>query len=471
MKRLFQALVLLALGAAGTAVALGALRFNHQATLYRTEKVKRDNIRATVTATGTLEPEELVDVGAQVAGKIMRLGQVPPDASVIREWATLIVSTGPGFSPAVSAPAVGAVPVITLLGAADSATTGKTIDWCTRVVKDTLLAEIDPALYKARLTQAEANLIQAEANVEQTDAKLRQYERDWHRAQAMHATRALGDSDYDAARSNYETTKASLGVARAQVKVCQAALEEARANLGYTRIVSPVDGVIIDRRVNIGQTVIASLNAPSLFLIAKDLKRMEIWASVNEADIGQVRKGQEVTFTVPAYPQEKFKGEVAQIRMNAAMNSSVVTYTVVVRFANEDEKLLPYLTASLQFEVEQRKQVLALPNSVLRWRPQLAQVAPEYRAEWAPRLKRRSQEGDRPRGTRDSQERLTVWLADGQGFVVPREVLVGLTDGLSTEVLGGLEESEEVVSGVERVADTSRGVLLEGFGKMKQGSP
>jgi HlyD family secretion protein len=471
MKRLFQALVLLALGAAGTAVAVGALRFSHDATVYRTEKVKRDNIRATVTATGTLEPEELVDVGAQVAGKIMRLGQVAAPAPVVAQWAAFILSTGPGFSQGACLPSVGAVPAVTVLGAADSAVAGKTLDWCSRVVKDTLLAEIDPALYRARLTQAEANLIQAEANVEQTDAKLRQYERDWRRAQTMHAAKAIGDSDYDAARSNYETTRASLGVARAQVNVCQAALEEARANLGYTRIVSPVDGVIIDRRVNIGQTVIASLNAPSLFLIAKDLRRMEIWASVNEADIGQIRKGQEVTFTVPAYPQEKFKGEVGQIRMNAAMNSSVVTYTVVVRFTNEQEKLLPYLTASLQFEVEQRKQVLALPNAVLRWRPQPAQVAPQYRAEWAPRLRRRNPEGDKPRSARDSQERLTVWLADGQGFVVPREIQVGLTDGLSTEVLAGLEDGAEVVSGVERVTDTSRGVFLEGFGKMKQGNP
>src|SRR5262249_20104205 len=154
------------------------------------------------------------------------------------------------------------------------------------------------------LAQADANVIQAEANVEQTRAKLRQYEREWARAQQMRFGKAITEIEYDLARSNFETTKAAIDVAKATVKTAQAAQQEAKANLESTTIKSPVKGVVIARRVNTGQTVIASLNAPSLFLIAKDLERMEIWASVNEADVGQVHRGQVVKFTVAAYPRD-----------------------------------------------------------------------------------------------------------------------------------------------------------------------
>ena len=148
----------------------------------------------------------------------------------------------------------------------------------------------------------------------------------------------------------------------------------ARTNLGYTTIKSPVRGVIIDRRVNIGQTVVASLNAPSLFLIAKDLRRMQVWASVNEADIGHIRLDMPVRFTVDAYAGETFHGKVTQIRMNATMTQNVVTYTVVVTTDNSNGKLLPYLTANVQFEMDQRSDVLLVPNAALRWKPQASQM-------------------------------------------------------------------------------------------------
>ena len=166
--------------------------------------------------------------------------------------------------------------------------------------------------------------------------------------------------------------------------VAKANLEEASVNLGYTTIRSPVKGVILDRRVNIGQTVVASLNAPSLFLIAKDLSRMEIWASVNETDVGSIHVGQGVRFTVGAFPHDTFRGKVAQIRLNASMSQSVVTYTVVVEVENRSGKLLPYLTARLQFEVEERHDVLLVPNAALRWQPSARHVIPEARAATRP---------------------------------------------------------------------------------------
>src|SRR5207249_3200763 len=173
----------------------------------------------------------------------------------------------------------------------------------------------------------------------------------------------------------YETSKSALAVGEASVAQARAALQQAEINLGYTTIRSPVKGVIVDRRVNVGQTVVASLNAPSLFLIAKDLTRMQIWASVNEADIGQIHAGQAVRFSVDAFPHQTFRGDVAQIRLNANMTQNVVTYTVVVNTDNTNGKLLPYMTANLNFELSQRNDVLLVSNSALRWRPQIQQVA------------------------------------------------------------------------------------------------
>ena len=176
--------------------------------------------------------------------------------------------------------------------------------------------------------------------------------------------------------ANYESAKATLAVSESALVVARADLEEATVNLGYTTIRSPVKGIILDRRINIGQTVVASLNAPSLFLIAKDLSRLEIWSSVNETDIGSIHEGQTVRFTVGAFPRDNFEGKVSQIRLNASMTQNVVTYTVVISVDNAAGRLLPYLTARLQFEVEARKGVLLVPNAALRWQPRVAGCRP-----------------------------------------------------------------------------------------------
>jgi HlyD family secretion protein len=195
--------------------------------------------------------------------------------------------------------------------------------------------------------------------------------------------------------------------------------------------------VIIDRRVNIGQTVVSSLNAPSLFLIAKDLGRMQVWVSVNEADIGSIHAGQPVTFTVDAYSGQVFHGVVNKVRLNAAMTQNVVTYTVEVTTENPDGKLLPYLTANAKFEVQHDSDVLVVPNAALRWSPQPEQVV----------------EGARAAGGADSARRMgTLWVTEGTR-VRPLPVHVGPSDGTVTEVRGdGVQEGLQVVIG-DRPAD------------------
>jgi HlyD family secretion protein len=238
----------------------------------------------------------------------------------------------------------------------------------------------------------------------------------------------------------------------------QANLRRAQTNLGYCTIKSPVDGIIIDRRVNVGQTVVSSLNTPSLFLIAKDLKRMQVWASVNEADIGQIHSGQSVRFTVDAYPNQPFEGVVApdQPRLNASMNQNVVTYTVVVNTDNSNGKLLPYLTADLQFEVARHEKVLYVPNAALRWRPSPERLAasglPAMPAETINAAAKHVEQPE-PDGTSSGEG--TLWVADGQK-VRPLKVRTGLSDGTHTEVAASdLPEGAPIVIGEEFVAGGS----------------
>jgi HlyD family secretion protein len=228
----------------------------------------------------------------------------------------------------------------------------------------------------------------------------------------------------------------------ATIRQNKASVDTARINLGYCTIKSPVRGTILDRRVNIGQTVVASLNAPSLFLIAKDLKKMQVWASVNEADIGRIRTDMPVRFTVDAYPGQMFRGKVTQIRMNATMTQNVVTYTVVVTTDNSSGKLLPYLTANVQFEMDQRSGVLLVPNAALRWKPQASQIDPVVSNTAI------SSESV------NTQDRGYLWVETNGGFVRPLVVVVGVSDGAMTEISGsGVKEGVRVVIGAEGQGD------------------
>ncbi len=179
----------------------------------------------------------------------------------------------------------------------------------------------------------------------------------------------MSQVDYDTDKANYEVAKANVSVARSGIAQAQADLDKAQRNLDFCIIKSPVTGVIIDRRVNIGQTVVSSLNAPSLFLIAEDLTKMQIWVAVNEADVARIKPGAPVTFTCDAFPGRQFEGTVGKVRLNATMTQNVVMYTVVVNTENPDKVLLPYLTANVDFTVSKQTNALLVPNAALRWSP------------------------------------------------------------------------------------------------------
>jgi HlyD family secretion protein len=438
---------------------------------FRTVQVERGDLLASISATGTIEPEEVIDIGAQVAGQIISFGKDPrnPEDSDSR------------FQK-------------------NDKYKGRLIDFGSPVEEGTVLANIDPQLYKAAVDQAKAgvdqaqaqlesanaqvevakaNLEQAQANIGQLQAKLYQADRDWTRVQKIGPTKAVADVDYDTAEAAYRVAKAALAVGQATVAQTKAALidaqanvgkakatlasakatlENAQTNLGYCTIKAPVKGVIVDRRVNIGQTVVSSLNAPSLFLLAKDLKRLQVWASVNEADIGNVQPGQAVTFTVDAFPDRTFKGVVAadQPRLNASMTQNVVTYTVVVNTDNSDGKLLPYLTANLLFQIDKHSGVLLVPNAALRWKPMPQQVAPEARDEYVrSQRKTKAAPGEKPiaGAEKEHHDRGILWVEDN-GFVKPVKVRIGLSDGLQTEIVkGDIEEGATVVVGESRPED------------------
>ncbi|MCE9553224.1 MAG: efflux RND transporter periplasmic adaptor subunit [Planctomycetes bacterium] len=381
----------------------------------RTVAVERGDIQATVKATGTVKPEELIDVGAQVAGQIVAFGPDPRDST-------------------------------------------RRIDFGTPVEKGSVLVVIDIA-----------NIERAEADVMQMEAKFTQAEADWKRLQqASKSPGLITQGELDASEAAFRTSRASVAVARAAVNQAKAGLADTEAsvtradamiadaeadrklaetNLGYCVIKSPVKGVIIARRVEVGQTVVSSLNSPSLFLIAKDLRRLQISAAVNEADIGQIHSGQAVRFTFDTFPGEVFNGIVApdQPRLNASMTQNVVTYTVMINTDNSDLKLKPYLTANLEFEVSRRTGVLTVPNAALRWKP-----APEMilGAGGAPGGKAASASGPK---LVDSLER-TVWMAD-QGGVRAVAVKGGVSDGLRTEVSGDIKEGDRVIVGINRGDD------------------
>jgi len=383
----------------GVAAGGAAYYYKHvavqSAVYYRTATITRGDVVSVISATGTLQPEEVIDVGAQVAGRIE------------------------SFGPDLDHP-------------------GKTVDFNTIVRKGQVLAVIDPTTYQAQVERAEAELESAEASLQQMIAKCEQAKLEWQRAERLKPTKAIADTDYDTALANYKIAEANVAAARAAVRQAKAALEVAKTNLGYTVIKSPVDGAVIARRVNIGQTVVASLNAPSIFLIAKDLRRMQVWASVNEADIGRIRLGMPVHFTVDAFPEETFHGTVTQIRMNAQMTQNVVTYTVIVTTENPKLRLLPYLTANVLFEVERKENVLLVPNAALRWKP-VKNMTSDTIAE----------EAEKRTSSDERKETSRLWVLEGD-VVRPIVVETGLSDGLVTEVSGAeVKEGLEVIVGVD----------------------
>ena len=378
----------------------------------RTATVRRGDVAATISATGTIEPVEVVDIGAQVAGLINSFGT-------------------------------------------DMA--GKTVDYGSVVEKDAVLATIDDSVYAANLGVAKAQVDQdkaaelnAAATLEQNKAKLDQAAAEWKRAENLYASKLMAEVDYDTDKANYEVAKADVSAAEAGIAQAKATTVQAEAgvvaaqrNLDFCVIKSPVRGVIIDRRVNIGQTVVSSLNTPSLFLIAADLTKMQIWVSVNEADVGRITPGLPVTFTCDAFPGREFQATVGKVRLNATMSQNVVMYTVEVNADNSDKTLLPYLTANVHFVVHKESNALLVPNAALRWTPSsLAIVSPPARAQMPA-----DPPGDAApeKGAKDHSS--VIWVKDGE-YVRPVEVKTGTTDGANTAVTAeNLQEGQEIITG------------------------
>lgn len=397
------------------AVAAGFLVFkpwqdNTPTPQYRLGKATVGRLSAAVTASGTLEAQVTVQVGSQVSGQIAEL----------------------------------------------------LVDFNTPVRKGQVIARLDPATFETRVAQAHADLRAAEsaAQVARDTLTVRQAElakarlalddarRNLERKRALVDEQFLSPAELDSAQAVYDTAREQLRLAEASVRVAlaqlriaeaqvaqrQAALRQAQVELAHTVIRSPVDGVVISRNVDVGQTVAASLQAPVLFTIAQDLKRMEINIAVDEADIGRVKPGQKVRFTVDAYPGERFIGEVTQIRKAPQTVNNVVTYSVIATADNPDGKLLPGMTANARILTEEKDRVLMVPNEALRFRPLNPDGSPV-------KLEVRSrEEGPGIPGR--------VWILGKDGQPQPVSIRLGVSDGKSTEVLrGDIKDGTEVILG------------------------
>jgi len=339
---------------------------------YKTMKVERGAITATVSATGKVNAVVTVQVGSQVSGTIQKLF----------------------------------------------------VDFNSPVKKDQVVAQIDPALFEAQVEQARAKLMNDEANAEKARVALVDAKRNLGRMEELLAKNLIAQSDKDTAQTANDSAAAALKAAQAQVVQDRAALQLAQTNLDYTTIRSPVDGIVISRNVDVGQTVAASLQAPVLFTIAQDLTEMQVDSSVDEADIGQVTVGEEAEFTVDAYPSSPFHGTVHDVYNQPLIVQNVVTYDAIIRVKNPDLKLKPGMTANITITVGHKDDVIKLPNAALRYRPEPPAGSPvPERADTA-----------------------EVWILK-QGKGVPVRVTLGLSDGAFTEVTGGtLSAGDEVIT-------------------------
>jgi len=386
------------LGAAGAGV--WRLRgHDDQARKYTTEKVERGNLTQTVTATGTLNPVVNVTVGSQVSGRICKLN----------------------------------------------------VDFNSIVKSNQVIAEIDPATYQAAVEQARADLANAKANEELQRAEAK-------RSSQLFTNKLISSSDYDTAIATWHEADAT-------VQMKEALLHTAEANLGYCRILSPVDGVVISRAVELGQTVASSFATPTLFQIANDLTRMQIDTAVDEADIGGIKEGESADFTVGAYPNRTFHGIITQVRNAPTTNNNVVTYDTVIGVTNSDYSLKPGMTASVSIVVARHNHVLEIPNAALRFQP-LDMVTVETNTPTAGGNpiasnshgkkqgdRRGAQDGSGSRGLVEHRPVQTIYLlsSDATGKdpkLKAVQVATGITDNIYTEVLSGLEEGDQVITGL-----------------------
>ncbi|MDN3511874.1 MAG: efflux RND transporter periplasmic adaptor subunit [Candidatus Jettenia sp.] len=284
---------------------------------YKTEKIDRGNISKYVTATGTVNPVRTVIIGSQVSGLITKLYA----------------------------------------------------DFNSEVKVGQIVAQIEPTPFEHRVKNAEATLAIATASLEKSKVNLKNSKRNYHRLKELFEKKIISDTDFDAAWATYEANLADVKLAEAQVLQAKASLGVAKTDLEHTVIISPLDGVVISRDVDVGQTVAASFQTPTLFTIAADLVHMQVNTNVDEADIGMVRVGQDAKFTVDAFPEDVFEGKVIEIRMSPIIFQNVVTYNTIINVNNTELKLLPGMTANTSILVARAENVLRIPNAALRYTP------------------------------------------------------------------------------------------------------
>jgi HlyD family secretion protein len=348
------------------------------------------------------------------------------------------------------------------------------VDFNDRVKKGQLIARIDPTLQQQAVQDAQAGLDRARAQYEQA-------RQEYERNKQLFEAKIVTASEFGSVQSNYQ-------VAQANVKSAQVTLDRARQNLAYTSIYAPIDGVVVERNVDVGQTVAASLSAPQLFLIANDLSRMQILASVDESDIGLIREGGTARFTVQAYPNETFTGTVRQVRLQSTTKENVVNYTAVVEVENPNGKLLPGMTATVSFLTGSATNVLMVPNAALRFRPTAEMLADAdvrqpaqggARADSSRALNvaqsgggaaRTGTGGSSGAGARRSGNAGTLWYLGASGKLTSARVRTGLTDGQKTEITGtGIAEGTQVVVGVSQGAQAASGAAASPFQQQSQG--
>jgi HlyD family secretion protein len=403
LKKTIITIVLL-LAAGGAGFAYWRMGNNPKEPPYLTVPVSKGNVRQVVSSTGTLQAVTMVLVGSQVSGTIAKLNA----------------------------------------------------DFNTKVTKGQVVAELDQAKFAARVDETRANLLSAQATLAKSKVSVEDAERTLKRTKELKQRELVSQSELDAAQTTYDAARSQMNVSQAQVAQAQASLNQASIDLGYTVIRSPVDGIVISRNVDVGQTVAASLSAPTLFTIANDLTRMEVHTNVDEADVGNIREGQDVSFTVDAHPNRRFRGNVLQVRNAPQVIQNVVTYDAVVRINNKELLLKPGMTANVQFLVSEKEDVLTIPNMALRFKPpeeknETQDLLRQEQARAAPRVGQRRTSrgggsgvgGDARRGR---QVRIYV-MRDGKAQ--PVDVQAGITDGSKTEVISGeLTENDPVVIGM-----------------------
>ncbi len=343
---------------------------------YDTRKIERCTITQVVEASGTINPVNTVSVGSTVSGLIKEIY----------------------------------------------------VDFNSEVKKGQILAQIDPANFQASVDQATAQINNAEANLARLNAVTEMSRKTYTRYKNLYAKNFIAKSELDQAESDYLSNLAQVGAAKAQISQARATYNTAMTNLGYTKIIAPVDGTIISREIDLGQPVAASFQAPELFTIAQDLTKMQIEVNVSEADIGKVKEGQDVTYTLDGYPDSVFNGKVTQVRISPTTVSNVVTYVVIVDVNNEDLKLIPGMTANVSIITNKSEDVLCAPNTALKYTPET--------------------EGQK-------YEKQGVWILDKNK---PKRVDItqGASDDSKFEVISaGIKEGDLVLTGSSKASDKS----------------